>query len=243
MADGHTAEYGNGPTLHFAQKRIYWMSSPDGVNWTQQGALSDPSTGVAIRTVTDEVNAAYDPTRKAFIVVWLDDLYNARYMVFPGPTSALPGTYYGVLSGSGNGTYWEVPSVACSGVQCMIVGAARDVDGNSFLQYRRTSLATVGPTGAISVSSYGNELTTAQTLAPSLAYVPWDNTYVTAFVGRDGQSLQVSKTAAGFPFSWPVASTIAFYGTSALLPPAAGSWVCPGLCEGHVTIGVVKYGP
>lgn len=234
MFGGIVTPYGPG----MEKKKIYWMSSPDGVAWTQRGYLSDPTTGAPITIWTDSVSVAYNPSRAAFVVLWLDNGYNARYMTMPA--SGVGGaSRYGVISGF---TFWETPSMSCSGVgnanDCMIVGMGRD---------EPVSLTTLtgafSSTGTWTYNSSEINSNMPQTHAPSVAYQPWVNKYVIAYLGRPANNIYSTARTVGGPWVPPAAPT-ATYPSDSLSPPQVGN--CPaacGLCGSHAVLMTARYGP
>lgn len=131
--------------------------------------------------------------------------------------------------------------MSCSTTLCNLVGVVHPAahgspTGNLYLV---TLGGTITTGGVFSVTtSYGPGFSTTQ--APSVTYIPGDNTFVLAYVGVDGQSLYATKRYATDP-TWPTpGGPLASFGSAALSPPSVGNWT---QSSGFVGVSSVVYGP
>jgi hypothetical protein len=223
--------YGTG----FVDKKIRWMSSPDGVNWTQQGYLTDPSSGQAITTWTDSVSAGYDPYRKVFAVLWIDNQFNGLIYTMPAQGSSQTSNVYSPLYVE----YWEPPSLAClnpdvGGISgCMIVGMQRVPQAPLFVMSGEISTS-----GTWSNTVSQQYLTFPQTQAPSV-WASWSGDFILGVLERSDNSFAMYRRSL-WGSTWTFSAGYGFSGYY-ISPPVLGGAYSSGWS--HAVAATVYYGP
>jgi hypothetical protein len=228
---GTTAAYGPG----FVYKKIYWMKSSDGINWTPMGHLVNPANSQPIQTWTDSITASYDPYRRVFAVLWIDDMYNGRIFTMPGPQSPQTSNVYSPLFT----TFWEAPSLACLNTEqgfqpgCMIVGMQHAVSAPLVVL-----TGQITATGTWSTSLLQQYTNIPQTQTPSV-WASWDGQFLLGTLERGNDSIAIYRRLLNGSVWNPVLNVIR--GFSSMSPPMIGGSYSSGWS--HAIAGSVVYGP
>ncbi len=211
------------------QKPVCWLQRT-AADFAFGGCFSNPSTGTALKTITDHVSSTYEPYRKLWIVTWLDEFHVIQMLTIPATGSTQTAN---VLSTFGHSA-WDPPAIACSGTStgCMMVFRSRSESAPLY-----TVRGSISASGTWSnITTYADGGVFNQVAAPSLTYVPLAARFVLAFIGNDSKTIRTyrrSLTSATWADGVVVSSSFA---ASA---PVVG-YAHLG-ADDQLTVGAVKY--
>lgn len=207
----------HGPTspADYREKRLCWMTSPSGANWTSQGCLTNPNSRAAIRNRGDQVAASFDPYRKVFVVALVNGSYYINLLTIPVAGSAQPGnafTAFGHLS-------WSPPTVACTGQSNGCLMVFRTYSEASNLMTLRGEINTSG--GWTQTAQWTNGGDLAQVASPQISYQSANARFVLAYL-KPGSKVIRSYSRALTDTAWSGANTVHTSPTT-ISPPVLGN--------------------